>query len=225
MHRDAAGEQQLHRNGKLQSTAAGAAAGTLTFAGNLSNTGAMVNLTGAGSLNAPTFTPSSLAFGAVSVPLNTTKTVTVSNPNNAVGIPMTSVTVTALSSDYTIGTDTCSGTALAPSGMCASASLAPTTAGARAGQLTFVESGRIRQSEVRPVGQRKIALAENREHRKAAGQLARRFIFARVPARASRQPEASSRLGDRRLPTNSSTLGSLHKRTICILIKPLVVVA
>ena len=50
-------------------TAAGAAAGTLTFAGNFSNTGAMVNLTGTGTLNAPTFTPSSLAFGAVSVGL------------------------------------------------------------------------------------------------------------------------------------------------------------
>ncbi|MGB0058608.1 choice-of-anchor D domain-containing protein, partial [Candidatus Binatus sp.] len=123
-------------------TAAGAAAGTLTFAGNFSNTGAMVNLTGTGTLNAPTFTPSSLAFGAVSVGLNTTKTVTVSNPNNAVGIPMTSVTVTALSSDYTIGTDTCSGTTLAPSGMCTvSVTFAPTTAGARAGQLTFVDQG------------------------------------------------------------------------------------
>ena len=30
------------------------------FAGNFSNTGAMVNLTGTGTLNAPTFTPSSL---------------------------------------------------------------------------------------------------------------------------------------------------------------------
>jgi hypothetical protein len=124
-------------------TATGAATGTLTFNGNFSNSGGTSSLTGTGTLLAPTFSPSSLAFGAVTVGTTVGPSpITVTNPNT-VPMSFTSATVSALSSDYTkVGSDTCTGTMVAPSGTCSiSIDFTPTTTGGRAGQVTFVDQG------------------------------------------------------------------------------------
>ena len=123
-------------------TAYGARTGALTFSGNFSNTGGTINLAGNGTLLAPTFMPSSLAFGGVTVG-NTAgpNTVTVTNPN-VVGMTFTSATVTTLSTDYAIVSDTCSGNTIAASGTCTiSASFKPIAVGNRAGHLTIVDQG------------------------------------------------------------------------------------
>jgi len=124
-------------------TATGAATGTLTFNGNFSNSGGTSSLTGTGTLLAPTFSPSSLAFGAVTVGTTVGPSpITVTNPNT-VPMSFTSATVSALSSDYTkVGSDTCTGAMVAPSGTCSiSIDFTPTTTGGRAGQVTFVDQG------------------------------------------------------------------------------------
>jgi hypothetical protein len=121
-------------------TASGARTGALTVTSNAKNTPASINLQGNGTLLAPTFSPSSLQFGAVTVGMTSApKTVTLTNPN-VVGLPFTSASVNL--ADFVITSDTCSGNTIAASGTCAiTVTFTPAFTGNRPGQLSVVDGG------------------------------------------------------------------------------------
>lgn len=123
-------------------TAPGASSGgSLVIYSNAKNVPATTTLMGTGTLSALTLSPASLSFGVV--PNGTTsadKTVTVTNPNTALGATVTINSIGTSNAVFGIDSTTC-GSSLAPSGTCTiNVNFSPTATGTVSGTLNISDN-------------------------------------------------------------------------------------
>jgi hypothetical protein len=120
-------------------TAQGTRTGSLQILSNAKNGPATIALLGTGTLSAPTFSPTSLAFGAQALgTAYAAKSVTITNPNLG---PIDFTGTAAVTSGYNIVTDTCSGNIIGAGNTCTiGITFTPAATGSDPGTLSIYDN-------------------------------------------------------------------------------------